>query len=153
MACCSALAMTNAGGAADGIRVALFDVTNPAQARLLGTQTEGAKGSHTALESSRKALSVTQIGSRVRIGLPSQLYAAQPGSSTPVPSYQGLLRFEIDTAAGTLAPLVTLESNAFHTGDSGGLFARFDLAKERALQLDTSVYYASGGKVYYMVGF
>lgn len=144
---------TNVGGAADGIRVALFDVTNPAQAKLLGAQNEGAKGSHTALESSRKALSVTQISSRVRIGLPSQVYAVHPGSSAPAPSYQGLLRFEIDTAAGTLAPLVTFESNTFHPDDSGALFARFDLAKERVLQLDTSVYYASGGRVYYMVGF
>ena len=144
---------TNAGGAGDGVRVALFDVTNPAQARLLGTQTVGAKGSRTALESSRKALSVTQTGQRVRIGLPSRVYATQSGGGTTAPSYQGLLRFEIDTAVGALSPLVTLKSTTFDADDGPGYFARFDLAKERAFQIGTPVYYASGGKTYYLLGF
>lgn len=147
---------TSAGGNADGIQVALFDTSNAAQTRRLAADTLGLRGSLTALDTrdGRLAMNIVQQGQRARIAFPARVYQTPDGStSPPAQGQQGAVRFDVDTSARTLAAQPMLASTALYADNAAELQTRYNLANERILQLDTALYYVSGGLTYYMVGF
>ncbi len=125
----------DANGRVLGLKVALFDVSNPAQPSERGTLVFGTTGSASALDFSRHGLNLLMSGSTARAALPVFL------TSSPYAGWQrGLQRMEIDTAARTLSakPLIPFQGDA-------SLYA--PLWQERAAQIGDHVYYMTGGSL------
>ena len=132
------------GGLVQGVKVALFDVANPAQPRMLAGRTLGGRGSASALDFSRHGVSLFVQGSTVRVALPVRLGTA---STTSRSTYeQGLARFVVDTGAGTLTDRSVVAAMTFDNSN-WTLFAQYDLARDRAVQTAAATYYLSGGRV------
>lgn len=129
-----------ATGQTQGIKLALIDVADPTQPRLLASQVIGGRGSFTALDSSRHGINILQQGNVFRIALPARVYDA--GAVVNGAGYQGLLRFEVDGLARTLVPKPTMPGATFSAGVSLG--SAFDLARERSLLIGAQVFYFSG---------
>lgn len=122
-------------GRLGGVKVALFDVRNAAQPRQLASQTLGERGSHSGLDMSRHALNMLTVGNSARIALPVNL-----ASSTARTMQQGLQRFDVDTAAGTIAVKPLIEGNK-------GSLGYIDISTERSLQIGGKLYYLSQGRL------
>lgn len=125
----------DATGRALGIKVALFDVSNPAAPTERGTLLLGTTGSSSSLDHSRHGLNLLMQGSTARLALPVLL------TSGPYTGWQrGLQRMEVDTAARTLVtkPLIPA------AGDPG---AYAPLWLERAAQIGNQVYHLSSGNL------
>jgi len=137
----------NAEGLVQGLKVGLFDVSQPAQPRMLSSIGLGARGSVSGLDYSRHGISLLAQGQQVRVGLPVRLYEAAANGQTR-PSLQGLARFDIDTGRGTLAQRPTLVATTFdgRAGDALRL-AQYDMAQERSLLRPAATYYLSGGQL------
>lgn len=142
------------GGVADGIQLALFDVRNAAQGRLLATQKLGGRGSITTLDGVRPVLDVLSVDGLVRIAFPARVYMAPTMIGTPPPlrGYQGAARLEVNTRNGTLGLRSMVVSTPLLDGDSPELYGRFDIASERSLQVDNAAYQLSGGLVFTKMG-
>lgn len=140
-------------GAAGGIQLALFDVRDPAQPRRLATDVLGVRGSLTALGGGRPVVDLLQQSQRVRVSFPARVYETPDGTtSPPVYGYQGAARYEVDTVAGTLVAQSLLASTALTSaGDMPELQTRYNLANERSLQIDSAIYYLSGGQTFFLV--
>lgn len=123
----------DANGALGGVKVALFDVSDPAVPALVAERTFGLLGSSTALGASPHGLNWLQVGSTARLALPMSVL--QDGGDWQ----RGLLRIEVDSAARTLAvkPLIPAVSAA------GG----FSMSSERSLQIGAKLYYLSAGQL------
>lgn len=131
-------------GLVQGVKVALFDVADPAQPRMLASRTLGGRGSVSALDFSRHGISLLEEGASVRVALPVRL--ANPLNGRTSNFVQGLSRFVVDTAAGTLTDRTTLPAMNFD-GSPWTLFAQYDIARDRAVQTANGTYYLSGGRV------
>ena len=118
-------------GRTAGVKVALFDVRNPALPGQLASITMGAAGSSTALDGSPHGINWLTQGNVARVALP----AALTGSDW-TGLMQGLRRFEVDTAARTLRQLQALGVAA--PGGEGWY-------QDRSLQIGGQVYYLRGG--------
>ncbi len=135
-------------GAVQGLKLALFDVADPASPRLLASQVLGDVGSASALDYSRHGINLLLQGNRVQVALPVRVTGRSGGALTP--GWQGLARYVADAAAGTLTARPAMESVRFDgTEADAARYARFDLAGERSVQTDHGVYYLSGGDVVY----
>lgn len=120
-------------GRIEGVRVALFDVADPAQPRQLSALTFGAAGSSSGLDYSRHGIDLFTRGQLTRVALPL-VVANETGSGW----VQGLQRLEVDAGARTLAAKSMIPSaGAVH----------HDLGSDRALQIDAHVYYFNGGQL------
>lgn len=125
----------DAQGRALGIKVALFDVSNPATPAERGTVVLGATGSSSALDYSRHGLNLLMQGNTARVALPVLLTAS------PYAGWQrGLQRLEVDTTARTLVakPLIPA---------AGDPSAFAPLWLERAAQIGDQLYHLSGGNL------
>lgn len=124
-------------GVVAGIKVALFDVKDAAQPRLQSQLVMGGRGSYSALEHSRRGISILPVGNRSRIALPVWLSDAAGNSGA-----HGLARLEANLASGTLVnhTLVAAPSSNQPWGT---------LAAERALQSVHGSYYLTGDQVIY----
>lgn len=107
----------------------------------------GGPGSASALDRSRHGINIFESGDIARIALP--VAVTEAGGSFR-PAYQGLARFEVDTAQGTLTERPTVVSVRFD-GSAGdqALLARFDVGAERSVQGPRGAYYLSGGDLLY----
>lgn len=133
-------------GRALGLKLALIDVADPAQPRLLGSQVLGAPGTMSALDFSRHGINLLTQGAQVQVALPVRVTQNMGGNGTPV--WQGLARYVADTASGTLTARPSVQATRFDgSAADGPRYARFDLAGERSVQMDTGAYYLSGGEV------
>ena len=122
----------DSSGRVTGLKMALFDVSDPARPSQRAALSLGAAGSTSALDSSRHGLNMLVIGNTARIALPVNL------SSTAFSGWQsGLQRLEVDTAAGTMRPLAMLGA-----ASNGG---NVPLWLERSAQIGDNVYHLSGG--------
>jgi hypothetical protein len=127
----------DAQGIAQGLQLSLFDVSNPAQPKLVTSSLLGSRFSSSALDYSRHGVSLLRSGSKVRIALPVRLHyeveIAQVGGVVKA----GLAQFVLDTAAGTLTdrPIVPAPSPSAYLGT------------ERALQTAKATYYLTGDQV------
>ena len=119
-------------GRVTGLKLALFDVSDPAKPSQRAALTLGAAGSTSSLDSSRHGLNMLVIGSTARIALPVNL------SSSAFSGWQsGLQRLEVDTAAGTMRSLGLLGA-ASNSGNA-------PLWLERSAQIGDNVYHLGGG--------
>jgi Beta propeller domain len=121
----------NSAGRVQGLKLALFDVRDPALPTQAASLTLGEAGSQSALDHSRHGLNLLDKDGVVRIALPVNLVSNSGQSWT-----RGLQRFEVDTRARSLRQL-TLLGAAPLTGSE-------PLWQERSVQIDNNVYYANG---------
>jgi hypothetical protein len=122
----------DAGGVVTGLKLALFDVRDPAAPKLQAAQVLGGPGSSTALDSARQGLNLRWQDGVARVALPVQL--VQPGSSR-----YGLQRFEVNPTAGTLV-LKPLIEPATQPG-------WVSLADDRSLQIGERLLWLSQGRL------
>jgi hypothetical protein len=117
-----------------GVKLGLFDVSDPAQPRAIGAQVLGSSGSASGLDFSSHGINLLQRGDTMRIALPVSLtstpYAANPA--------HGLQRVEVDTRSGTLTARALLPSPAAGSSDLWG---------DRSAQIGDQLVYLSGGQV------
>ncbi len=122
----------NSNGLVTGLKVALFDVTNPAAPTERSAITLGKEGSASALDSSRHGLNLLLKNNVARVALPVTL------TNTSYADWQhGLQKFEVDTSARTLRA-VGLAGPADNT-------AQAPLWLERSVQIGDTVYYLNNG--------
>jgi hypothetical protein len=119
-----------------GVKLGLFDVSDPTQPKALDTRTVGASGSQSALDSSSHGINWLQAGTVARIGLP-MLVTAAPFDPTPL---HGLQRIEVDTLAQTLVLKAVLPAPSDPT-------VYPSLWGDRSLQIGSKVVYLTGGQV------
>jgi hypothetical protein len=135
-------------GLQQGIKIALFDVTDAAQPRMLASRTLGTRGSYSALDASRHGLNLLHLGSKTRVALPVFVVETPGAAFGATTSYQGLSRWEVDTVAGTLVERPLMLATRFDgTAADGERYNRYQLASERAAQSAIATYYLSGGTV------
>lgn len=119
-------------GRITGLKVALFDIGNPATPTQRASLTLGAAGSASALDFSRHGLNFMTVGNTARVALPVNL------SSTDSSGWQmGLQQLQVDTAAATLV----------NRGLLGARSAGGPLWLERSTQIGDQVYYLSQGSL------
>lgn len=126
-------------GMVGGVKVALFDVQDPAKPRELAVQIFGDRGSMSGLDYSSHGLNLLAVGDVTRIALP--LFVQTPPPSTP---QRGLQRFEVDTRARTLTLKPMIPAVAVPAGAG---YWTYDLWGERSLQIGDKVYYLSQGQL------
>lgn len=119
-------------GRALGLKVALFDLRDPAKPTQRAAVTLGEAGSTSALDYTRHGLNLLQVGDVARVALPVML--ADTGGHT-----MGLQQLDVDTAAGTISPRGL--ANATRTPRI------WDLPDQRSLQIDGWVYHLVDGTV------
>jgi len=120
-------------GQVSGVKVALFDVADPAQPRQLNALTFGGAGSSSGLDYSRHGIDLFTAGPLTRVAMPLVL-VNQAGSS----GVHGLQRLEVDATARTLVAKSLIPSPSVVNDDFGS---------DRALQIDSHVYYFSAGQL------
>ena len=124
----------DSAGRVTGLKVALFDIANPALPTQRAALSLGTTGSSSALDFSRHGLNMLVQGNVARVALPASLTSAPYANAV-----HGLQRLEVDTAAYTLRalPMVgVLDTN---------LFAPLWL--ERSAQIGDTVYYLANGSL------
>ena len=121
-------------GRATGLKVALFDVADPAQPRQRASVSLGAAGSMSALDGSRHGLNLMAVGPAVRIALAANLTSGDHRDWR-----HGLQRLEVDTAAGTLRDLGLLGA----TSGEGDV----PMWLERSVQIGDWVYHLRHGEL------
>jgi hypothetical protein len=126
-----------AQGLVQGVKLGLFDVSNPAAPKELASKLYGGRGSYTALQGARQGLNLFERStSETRAALPVAI------TNDEGQTWQnGLLRITIDTAAKTWrdAPLLPSPSTPDAVWHS--------VWHDRATQIDDSVYYFSRGQL------
>ncbi len=123
-------------GRVGGVKVALFDVRDIAAPKTLATQVFGDSGSQSALDYSSHGISLFTRGNVVRVALPVSVARTTGFTSS---WQQSLQRFEVDTAARSLTTKTAVPSP--------GTQAYPDLWSDRALQIESQVYYLSQGQL------
>ena len=121
-------------GVLGGVKVALFDVRDPARPQELSAHTFGERGSYTGLDASPQGINVLNLAALARIALPLFIW-----STTSTQSQQGLQRFEVNTTARTLTTKPMLQAP--------GSASAYDLWGDRSLQIGDHVYYLSQGRL------
>ncbi len=119
-------------GVATGVKLALFDVGNPAAPALKASITLGTSGSSSALDHSRHGLNMLVLGNTARLALPVNL------ANAAFADWQhGLQRVEVDTQAGTMSakPWIAATNNQPYAS----------LGQERAAQIGDKVYFLNNG--------
>jgi hypothetical protein len=118
-----------------GVKVALFDVSNPAQPTDRGTQVFGTTGSASALDFTRHGMGLLMNGNAARLALPVML------SATPWSGWQrGLQRLEVNTTTRTLSAKALLPVADDASGTSS-------LWLERAALIGDQVYHLNGANL------
>ena len=139
----------NDGGVAQGVKVALMDVADPTKPSIRSSVTLGKRGSSSGLDFSSRGINLFQQGDLWRIALPVRLNETPVGTNNFSffdPTTQGLARFEVDAKTKTMVnkPLVT--SLTFPAANPYSLaYGQYDLSQERSVQIESFVYYFSGG--------
>jgi hypothetical protein len=124
----------NEAGRTAGVKLSLFDVSDPAQPRELASQSLGKAGSVTALDSSPHGANWLVQDGVARVALPSLLTVVDWGVGL-----QGLLRLEVDLAARTLRTREPLDLSGQRLGDQVG--------SDRSLQIGNQVHYLRNGSL------
>jgi uncharacterized secreted protein with C-terminal beta-propeller domain len=114
-------------GRITGVKIGLYDVSNPAAPREVAQKVYGGRGSFSGIDYSSHGLNFLQLGSITRVTLPIQVTA----TDSPVGA-SGLYRFEIDSTKKSLT-----EKPALGVARD----TAFDLYQQRAMQIGDSVYY------------
>jgi hypothetical protein len=124
----------NAQGVATGLRLALFDVSNPSQPRELSALVFGQMGSQSALDFSRQGINSLTVGNTTRVGLPMLLRDERFLATS-----RALQRFEVDGTARTLRALPPV------AGATAGSEVNF--GGDRSVQVGAHGYYLNDGQL------
>jgi hypothetical protein len=126
-----------AQGLVQGVKLGLFDVSNPAAPRELATKLYGGRGSRTALDIARQGLNLFERStSETRAALPVAI------TNDDGQTWQnGLLRITIDTAAKTWRDAPLLPAPPATSG------VPYELWHDRATQIDDAVFFFSRGQL------
>ena len=149
----------NEAGVAQGVKVALMDVADPAKPLLRSSMVLGKIGSVSALDASSRGINIFQQGDVFRIALPVRLNET-PATFAPgffTPTTQGLARFEVDTRSKTLTrqpsivgltyPANSSSANLLSSSSANLLsYGLYNIGRERSVQIGSFVYYFSGGE-------
>lgn len=122
-------------GVRGGVKVALFDVSDPANPTALASVVAGGPATFTTLDFTPHGMAMMRTGPLVRLAMPMADYAWATGAPGPV---SGLLRLEVDVEARTLVQRPTLE---------GAYTGYPELWNERALHIDEHVYHFGMGQL------
>jgi Beta propeller domain len=139
-------------GFVGGVKVVLMDVTDPTKPSLLNSTVIGKRGSSSTLDYTSHGINVFQQGNVYRIAVPVRANETpSPLIMAPQtfyqPTYQGLHRFEVDTAAKTWVSKPTINSIVYSpTNPYPETYGLFDIAQDRSVQIESTVYYFSGGR-------
>jgi len=136
-------------GLVGGVKLALFDVADPARPREIATRQYGQRGSATALDTSRHGINLFTQGDVTRIALPLRINET---AGTPrggyEPTRQGLARFEVSAAARSLTDKPMLFPVVFGPGTPAqSAYGALDVGQARSVQIGGQVYYLGGGTV------
>ncbi len=118
-----------------GVKVALFDVADPARPGLLDARTFGVRGSGTGLDYSSHGISLFTQGDVTRVGLPMALRLTDDFAAA---TEHGLHRLEVNARARSLSVLSPV-------GVARTMAAHALLPTDRSVHIDGQVYYFSGG--------
>jgi hypothetical protein len=134
----------SADGLVQGLKIALFDVGDPARPALLASRSLGGRGSSSTLDYSRHGINIFQQGSRARVALPVLALTSGAGQ-------RGLARYVVDTAAGTIQERTMVAPPLAAQSDSDPYsFFRPQLWLDRSIQTADGTYYLSNGQVRYV---
>jgi hypothetical protein len=135
-------------GRVGGVKVALYDVSNPASPTELAQKVYGNQGSYSGIDVGSHGLNYLQRGNVLRLTLPMALNAADPNAGRSSLS-KGLYRFEVNAGAKTLVEKPTLGLVQFDQTNPAS-YINYSLEGDRAIQINDSVYYlqASGLKAF-----
>jgi hypothetical protein len=117
-------------GRTQGVKVALFDVRDAAQPRLLDSRVYGLAGSSSGLDYSAHGIARLDVGGHTRLALP--LLLMDGNNALPAMRLQG---FEIDTVARSLQAKPSIDLGSGWRS----------LASDRSLLLNDRVYHLSDG--------
>jgi hypothetical protein len=119
-------------GAVSGVKVALFDVANPAKPTQVATTTIGERFSYSALEHSNHGIDLFTRGNQTRVVLPVSTYQGEGAGYLFT-----LQRFEVDAAGRTMKQINPLQPAG------KGAWSQY-LAQDRTLQIGEKVHYFDG---------
>jgi Beta propeller domain len=122
-------------GVATGVKLALFDVSNPAAPAQKASITLGTSGSSSALDYSRHGLNMLVLGDTARVALPVNL-----ANATFSNWQHGLQRVEVNTQAGTMTAKPWIAATTPSLGYA-------PLWQERAAQIGDQVYFLNNGEL------
>ncbi len=123
-----------------GVKVSLFDVSNAAAPKELATRVIGKAGSLSGLDFGRHGINLFSVGNTTRIAIPMRVNETLSTSGGfYVPTYQSLIRFEVDALNKTLIDKPTLPGQTFTSEFAG--YQASSLEFERSVQIDSNVYY------------
>jgi Beta propeller domain len=135
-----------------GVKVALMDVSDPSKPSLLNSAVIGKRGSSSTLDYTSHGINVFQQGNVYRIAVPVRVHETVSGQVVGPqtfyqPTYQGLQRFEVDITAKTLVSKAPVNSIVYSpTNPYPQTYGLFDIAQDRSVQVESMVYYFSGGR-------
>jgi hypothetical protein len=127
-------------GRLQGVKVSLFDVANAAAPKELASRVIGKAGSISGLDFGRHGINLFAVGNTTRVAIPMRVNETA-GSTTGffVPTYQSLVRFEVDAASKTLIDKPTLTGQTFSSEFAG--YQASSSAFERSVQIGANIYY------------
>lgn len=123
-------------GVTTGVKVALFDVADPAQPRQRSTVTIGGSGSRSALDSTRHGIDLFTRGNQTRVVLPVTSVQYVPASGGSAYAYlSALQRFEVDATTRSMKLITPLAQTATYRS----------VGQERTLQMGDVVHHFMPG--------
>lgn len=128
-------------GLVQGVKVALFDVANPAAPKELGSRSIGKRGSTSGLDYSSHGINVLQTNGVARIALPVRVN----DKADYTPGLQSLYRWEVDLNAKSLTDKPSVHTADFSKLGASAAYNQFDMARERSVQIGDAVFQLSGG--------
>ncbi len=149
----------NSDGRVQGVKVSLFDVSDAAAPKELASRVIGKAGSLSGLDFDRHGINLfnvtTTAGNTTRIAIPMRVNETPATSSgLPqgffVPSYQSLVRFEVNAASKTLVDKSTLTGQSFTSQFAG--YEASPLSFERSVQINDHIYYLGSQGTFTAVG-
>ena len=129
-------------GAAQSVRIALFDLTDPSKPQELTSRSIA--GSASALSYSRHGITFQTVANQLRVALPVQLDFVMSPWGCCAPSARALYRYAIDTRSGVMTDRTPLAGpDPSHTVP----LVQYTLGSDRAVLIDAQVHYFSDGGV------
>jgi hypothetical protein len=122
-------------GVITGVKVSLFDVSNPAAPTLISSRSYGSPGSSTAADWTAHGVSFLRSGSVVRVGLPMSLMSSSGFDAT---QEVALHRFDVDLSARAL----TVKPRV---GARTGAYVGVNVSNDRSVHIGDHVYYYTHG--------
>jgi uncharacterized secreted protein with C-terminal beta-propeller domain len=133
----------NDNGVVQGVKLALYDVSNPASIKELATKSIGKRGSASALDTSSRGINFFKQGDVTRIGLPVKVVDVNSVN-------QSLYRFEVNALNKTFTEKPAILGNSFSSANPSGSLGFpgiLEIGFSRSVQVNDNIYFLHGGTV------